>query len=116
MNYQITSDDMEITPSMEALAKEKFQRIEHRTKDVSDDARSARIVMKTAPEGMFTVKAMVVIDGKEYFSDETDYTLESALIKTVEEILEMMDKERNIDLRKRDEQDKKDAFLEGLDQ
>ena len=92
MQYQITSDNMEITPSMEALAKQKFARIEHRFKDVDDGSKSARIVLNSAPGGMFTVKGLIVVKGKEYFSDETDYNLESALVKTVEEILQMAEK------------------------
>ena len=102
MEYQITSDNMEVTPSMEALATEKFARIEHRAKDIPEGSKSARIVLNTAPTEMFTVKAHVNIDGHTYFSDETDYTLESAVIRTVDELLNMMDKEKDHSVRAAD--------------
>lgn len=94
MNYQITSDNMEVSPSMEELAKDKFKRIEHRFHDVAEGSKSARIVLNTAPEGKFLAKAHVDIDGQTYFANQTDYTLESSVIRTVEELLQMMDKEK----------------------
>jgi ribosome-associated translation inhibitor RaiA len=93
MQYQISSDNMEMTPSMESLAKQKFSRIENRIKHVPEGSKSARIVMNTAPTEMFQVRVNLNINGKDYFSDETDYTLESALIKTVEELVVMMEKD-----------------------
>ena len=100
MNYQITSDNIEISASMEALAKEKFARVEHRVKDAPEGSKAARIVMNTAPDGMFTVRAEVRVNGDDYFSDETDYTLEGALIKTVEELINMMEKKKETRARK----------------
>jgi ribosomal subunit interface protein len=100
MQYQITSDNMQVSPSMEALTKEKFTRIEHRFKDLPDGSKSIRVVMNTAPEDMFTVRAEVNANGKVYFSDETDYTVEGALIKTVEELVKMIEKEKDKKVRR----------------
>jgi ribosome-associated translation inhibitor RaiA len=101
MQYQITSDNIDLSPSMTALAKEKFERVERRVVGyVPEDARFARIVLNSAPNEMFTVKANVNFGGKEYFSDETDYSLESAMVKTVEELIQMMEKEKEIKLSK----------------
>jgi ribosome-associated translation inhibitor RaiA len=94
MNYQITSDNTKISPSMEALARDKFLRIENKIKDYDDATKSARIVLNTAPDGMFLVKAELVVNGKNYFSNETDFSLEGALIKTVEEVFQMLEKEK----------------------
>ena len=86
---------------MTALAKEKFERVERRVIGyVPEDARFARIVLNSAPNEMFTVKANVNFGGKEFFSDKTDYTLESAIVRTVEELLQMMEKEKEIKLDK----------------
>jgi ribosome-associated translation inhibitor RaiA len=94
MIYQITSDNVEITPSMETLAKQKFERLENKMRDFPEDTKHARIVLNTAPEEKFLVKAQVKVGGREYFSDETDFSLESALIRTVEELFQMMEKEK----------------------
>lgn len=96
MKYQITSDNMTVSPSMDALTKLKFERIDKRFEDIPDDAKFARVVLNTAPNEMFEVRANVVISGKEYFSDDTDYTVETALINTVEEILQMIEKDKEM--------------------
>jgi ribosome-associated translation inhibitor RaiA len=103
MKYQITSDNMSLTPSMDVLTREKFGRIENRLKDFEEDSKHTRVVLNTAPDGMFLVKAMVTVNGKEYFSDETDYTLEGALIKTVEELFNMLDREKSLERKRRSE-------------
>jgi ribosome-associated translation inhibitor RaiA len=100
MKYQISSDNLELTPSMETLAKEKFERIETRTKHIPEDSCFARIVLNSAPENKFYVKVNLDLSGKEYFSDEEDFTLEGALIKVVEELLEMMEKDSIVQRRK----------------
>lgn len=100
MKYQITSDNIDLSPSMKALTEEKFARIENRVKNFPDDTKYARIVLNSAPEQMFTVKAKVSVSGHDYFSDETDYTLESALIRTVDELVKMMEKDKRLEDKK----------------
>jgi len=100
MNYQITSDNIELTPSMKELAKMKFERLENKVGDYPDDTKHARVVMNSAPDGRFTVKANVKVGAGEYFSDETDFSLEGALIKVVEEIFQMLEKEKTQSERK----------------
>ncbi len=87
---------MTVSPSMDALARSKFDRVSKRFGNVPDESKFARIVLNTAPNEMFEVKANIVISGKEYFSDDTDYTLETAIINTVEEILQMIEKDKDI--------------------
>ncbi|OGC58608.1 hypothetical protein A2380_02890 [candidate division WWE3 bacterium RIFOXYB1_FULL_43_24] len=95
MNYQITSDNMTVSPSMDSLAKTKFERVSKRFPEVEEDAKFARIVLNTAPNETFQVKANITIGGKEYFSDDTDFNLETAMINTVEEILQMIEKNKD---------------------
>jgi ribosome-associated translation inhibitor RaiA len=114
MNYQITSDNMELTPSMETLTKEKFERLENKMKDFPDETKHARVVLNTAPEGKFLIKAQVKVGGREYFSDEADYSIETALIKTVQEIFQMMEKEKTQTERKK--KDKIETAIEELAQ
>ncbi|HAI62891.1 TPA: hypothetical protein DCL89_01560 [candidate division WWE3 bacterium] len=96
MNYQITSDNMTVSPSMDSLAKTKFERVSKRFPEVEEGAKFARIVLNTAPNETFHVKANITVGGKEYFSDDTDYTLETAIINTVEEILQMIEKGKDV--------------------
>ena len=112
MKYQITSDNIELTPSMETLTKQKFERLENKMKDFAEDTKHARVVINTAPEGMFLVKAQVKVGNKEYFSDETSFSVEAALIKMVEELFQMMEKEKAHTERKK--KDKIEAVIEEL--
>lgn len=84
MKYQITSDNIEISESMKALAENKFAKIESRLTDKEKETALARIVLnRSGAEGEFRVKIVLSFVGKEYFSSEKDFLLESALIKAV---------------------------------
>lgn len=107
MKYQISSDNLELTPSMDALTEEKFERIESRTKNLPEGSCFARVVLNSAPENKFNVKVNLDLSGKEYFSDEEDFTLEGALIKVVEELLEMMEKDSIVQRRRNLRQEEK---------
>jgi ribosome-associated translation inhibitor RaiA len=94
---------------MENLAKEKFSRIETRLKKVPDEEKYVRIVMNKAQgvEEKFEVKAEIKFFKNEYFTDETEYSLETALIRVVDEFLRMMEKDK--DRWEKWEQDIRDA-------
>lgn len=79
---------------MKALALEKFERIETRLKIFPEDTKSARIVLNTAPNGRYEAKANVSASGFDYHSEEIDFSLDSALIRTVEGLLRMMEKDK----------------------
>lgn len=90
MQYQITSDNIEVSDSMKALAKEKFAKIEKRLTDKEKEEALARIVLnKSGAEDEFRVKIELAYGGNKYFASERDYLLESALIKTIEEVEKM---------------------------
>jgi ribosomal subunit interface protein len=97
MQYQISSDNMELTPSMEVLAKQKFFRIEKHLSEQDSQVSSIRVVLNKSKgaEGGFTVKGEIRIPGHEYFSDETSQSFEHALVKTVEEIDRMMQRDKD---------------------
>lgn len=96
MQYQITSDNIQMSPSMEALAKEKVGKLENQLTHLPEDTRLIRVVMNKVPENMFEVKLLITVRGKEYFTDETDYVLETALIRAVDELERMLKKEKII--------------------
>src|SRR3989344_4208020 len=93
MTYQITSDNIDLSESMKELAKEKLSKIESRFPNLTEDEKLFRVVMNSAPNEMFSIKVEAELGGKSYFSDETSYTLENALVATVEEIERMIKKE-----------------------
>ena len=94
MEYQITSDNIEISESMKALALEKFAKFESRTKDIPEGSKSCRIVMNKAPEETFEVRVEVILNGVHFFSDETHFSLETALILVIEELERQLNKNK----------------------
>ncbi|MBW6441353.1 HPF/RaiA family ribosome-associated protein [Patescibacteria group bacterium] len=114
MQYQITSDNIDLSPSMEALTKEKFERIEARTDNLPEGSRFARVVLNSVPDDQFEVKVNLILSGKEYFSDETAFTLENALVVVVEELLDMIEKDSIVQRRKdlKKEEDLEEFLIE----
>ena len=107
MQYQITSDNIDLSPSMENLTKEKFERIESRIKHLPEGSCFARVVLNSVPDSQFEVKVDLDLSGKKYFSDETTFILENALVVVVEELLQMIEKD-SILQRRRDMEKKGD--------
>ena len=94
MRYQITSDNIDISQSMKTLAKDKFAKIEKRLTEKELEEAKVRIVLnKSGAEDEFIVKIELSYGGKEYFASEKDFLLESALIKTIEEVERMRRKD-----------------------
>jgi ribosome-associated translation inhibitor RaiA len=94
MQYQITSDNIEISDSMKSLAIEKFKKIEKRLTEKEEEEALARIVLnQSSADDEFRVKIELSYSGKKYFASEKDFKLETALIKTVEEVERMRRKD-----------------------
>ena len=104
MQYQITSDNIQMSSSMEVLAKEKVGKLENQLKHLPEDARLIRVVMNKMPDNTFEVKLLITVRGKEYFTDEKDFLLETALIRAVDELERMLKKEKIIGTSKEWEQ------------
>ncbi len=83
MNYQITSDNIQVSESMKNLALQKMHKIESRLSHVPEDLKSARIVMNTGKDDHFFTKIHLVIRGKDYFAEQSAYTLENSLVEAV---------------------------------
>ena len=94
MNYQITSDNIQVSPSMENLAKEKMKKIETKLTNVYDEMKSFRIVMNSLPDQQFQVKIHSMVHGKEYFAEESGFTLEHALIAATSRLEKTLDKNK----------------------
>ena len=78
---------MELTPSMKALAEQKLAVLTSHIQQKSRREAVIRIVMNKAQEpDKLLAKIEAKIEGKTYFGDEADYTLESALIRAIDEV------------------------------
>ena len=94
MQYQITSDNIEVTESMKALAQEKFEKVEARLTEKENAEAMTRIVLNTSGgEDQFRVKIELSYRGKQYFASERDYSMETALIKAIAEVERMRRKD-----------------------
>ena len=94
MQYQISSDNIEMSESIQILTKEKFERLETRVSHLDEDAVQVRVVINVAPEDKFEIKVVANINGKEYFTDETNASMEHGLIECVSELIRMIDKDQ----------------------
>lgn len=85
---QVTSSNIEISESMKTLAKDKLQKIEKFFDgDMNDDSHSYRVVLnKGSAEDTFEAKVELSWMSHVWVGDATDYTLESALVKAVEDV------------------------------
>ena len=101
MNYQISSDNIEISNSMKELAKQKMAKLERRWQEIPEENKSVRIVLNSAPEGTFLVKIEVNLGGERIYTEEPGYELETALVGAVKELdrlyLKSKDKSREGD-------------------
>lgn len=111
-DIQITSTNMDVTDSMKALATEKLQKVLTKLVHVKDDLKSFRIVLNTAPMGMFCTKIDSVIHGREFFAESTDYNLETSLVKTVDELGKQVEKWKADDEKSWRDKRKTKSFLD----
>lgn len=96
MPLQVTSDNLEVTPSMKVLAKSKISRILSKLEDLPHDLVDTRIVLnKGEAKGTFVAKIQLDIGGKTIVGEDFEYNLESALIKAVDDTLRQLQKERS---------------------
>uniref|UniRef100_A0A7C4XHW4 Ribosome-associated translation inhibitor RaiA n=1 Tax=candidate division WWE3 bacterium TaxID=2053526 RepID=A0A7C4XHW4_UNCKA len=93
INLQITSDNIEVTQSMKALAESKLEKVVQRLKDVPEDLISIRVVLnKGEAEETFESKVEITVGGKVYFANNSAFSMESALVDAIEDILRQYNK------------------------
>ncbi len=95
MIYQISSTNIEISESMQELAKQKFAKIERYFDHIPEDLRKVRIVMnKGSAVDTFEVGIDLDLGTQQFYGKGVDYALESALIGAVDDIKEQYLKEK----------------------
>ena len=95
MPYQVTSDNIEISPSMISLAEGKLARLEHLLKDIPDDLKSIRVVLNSGPNETFIARVEASLRGRVYYGEGSGFTLENALIQAVENVDRQYVKEKS---------------------
>lgn len=94
MNYQITSDNIDISESMKELARQKVQVLDNKLKHIPESVKSVRVVFNKVPEDKFEVTILFVVRKKEYFAEGLEYKVETALIKAVDHLERMFEKDK----------------------
>jgi ribosomal subunit interface protein len=89
MIYQISSTNIDISPSMHELAKQKFSKIEHYFAHVPEDLQKVRIVMNTG-QAVDTFEVTIDLDlgTQQFYGKGVNYGLETALLEAVEDVKE----------------------------
>lgn len=96
MIYQISSDNIDLSPSTKTLAHDKLSKLERFFTNYPEDAVTVRAVINTgAAEDTFEVRVDITAKGSTYFSEERDYSVETTLIKVVQEIEKQLEKDRS---------------------
>ncbi len=96
MSLQVTSDNLEITPSMRALAEQKVSKLINKIKDVPDDLLNVRVVLnKGGAQKTFETKIEVTFEGGKIVGKDFEYSLESSIIKAVDDALRQYKKEKD---------------------
>lgn len=96
MPLQVTSDNLDITSSMKALAENKLSKITSKLSDLPEDLIDLRVVLnKGDAEGTFEAKVLLKTNGKTIVGEDHEYSLESALIKAVDDTLRQYKKEKS---------------------
>lgn len=83
---------------MKALAEQKLASLLAHINEQSREEASIRVVMNKSQEpDKLLVKIEITVEGKTYFGDDSDFTLESAMIKAIDEIEKqyLKDKEKS---------------------
>lgn len=96
MIYQTSSDNIDISPSMQALAKDKFSKIERFFTNVPEDLKKVRIVMnKGQAIDTFEVGIDLDLGSMSFYGKGVDFQLETALIAAVEDVKEQYLKDKD---------------------
>lgn len=97
MNLQITSDDIEMSPSMKTLAENKINKILGKiSKNTPEDLIDIRIVLnKGDVEDTFDAKVVFQLGGMKIVGVDNNYTLESALVEAINDALRQFEKKKS---------------------
>jgi ribosome-associated translation inhibitor RaiA len=80
---------------MKVLANDKMSRLLRRMKDLPEDLKDIRVVLnKGQAEDTFDAKIIISVGGINIFAEESDYSLESALIGAADDAERQFEKEK----------------------
>lgn len=96
MNIQITSDNLEVTPSMKVLAEQKLSRLQKQiSKETPQDLVDVRMVLNKADaEGQFEAKVEFVLGGMKFFGRAEEFSMESAVVEALNDTIRQFRKGR----------------------
>ena len=96
MSIQITSDNLEVSASMKALAEQKLSRLQKQiSKETPEDLVDVRVVLNKADaEGQFEAKVEFVLGGMKFFGRAEEFSMESAIVEALNDTIRQFRKER----------------------
>ena len=97
MKYQITSDNMQVTASMQNLVMSKMGKLEKLWGRIEEDLTNIRVVLNSAPgaDTKFEVKIEANVKGEIYYADGIGYSFEEALVSAVNKVERSVLKDTN---------------------
>ncbi len=102
MLIQVTSDNIEVSPSMQDLAKQKVEKLAKYFENVPQDLQRVRVVLnKGAADETFEANVELSLSGNVFVGRSQAFSLEAAIIDATGDVERQYVKEKS----KRDDKD-----------
>lgn len=86
MKLQVTSDNIDISASMQELAEKKIEKLHRHWSDLPEESVAIRVVLNKAPEETFSAKVEADINGHVVVAEATHFEFETALVSAIDEL------------------------------
>lgn len=92
MKVVVSSDNIELSESMKALANQKLEKFIGHVKEALHDNSTIRVVLNTGPEDTFVTKIEVELVGmgksenERFFTEGAGFEFETSIVNAVDEI------------------------------
>ncbi len=96
MQLQVTSDNIEISPSMKVLSEEKLEKLGKHFVDTPEDLAQVRVVLNSGVDNSFDVSVELKLGKTELYGKSNNFTLEAALIDAIADVERQYIKEKSI--------------------
>lgn len=84
MQYQLVSENLEITPSMKTLTDLKLGRLLPYFSDLHADSVKLKISTNKDFNDTFTTEVLLVLNGKDFIAKATNHNYETSVIDSIE--------------------------------
>ena len=92
MQYQITSDNFDLSSNITHLAEQKLSKLEKFIQDFGDDLKEVRAVINKGPRFGFSVKVELWVPNESFVAQAFGFSLEGVIDEAVEEMVRQINK------------------------